>query len=65
MKGNRSLYSSLLLQIIIVLISLSIVSAELFHLHRDPSIGNIKLEPNNNEVTNYDACKVSLRDFML
>lgn len=60
MKGNRSLYSSLILQIIIVLISLSIITAELVHLPRDSSVDSVKLEEtDNNQVTNYDECKVS------
>jgi len=59
MKGvsNGRLFSALL-QAIIILIYLQVISAELFHLHRDPGIGNRQQKINHNRVTSYDQCKV-------
>ena len=58
MKGNRSLYSSLLLQTVIIMIFISTISAQQFQLRNNSTAENGNRKANKNIVTTYEECKV-------
>lgn len=59
MKGNRSLYSSLLLQTVIIMVYISTISTEIIQLQNDGAISaDTALLANKNKVTTTDECKV-------